>query len=151
MIHESNNFVTFDSTMKYSCNINKWIFHTSNNTINLEFFDIFQVFSPSFSLQSNRCIQIFTIFDQCFTSSHQMLIQLWMMSRLKWKFTITKMTDQEIRDNPVQFNLDVVVVCFIQNLYFYFHNLIFSLNFGQHSAFQILSRWFTFLLFFYHF
>ena len=32
-------------------------------------------------------------------------------------FTITKMTDKEIRDNPVQFN--PIVVCFIQNfLYF---------------------------------
>ena len=123
-------FVTFDSTMKYSCNINKWILHTSNNTINLEFFDIFQVFSSSFNLQSNRCIPNLCYFDQCFTSSHQMLIQLWIMSRLKWKFTITKMTDQEIRDNPVQFNLDLVVVCFIQNFYFfifttwYFHLIL---------------------------
>ena len=38
-------------------------------------------------------------------------------------FTITKMTDQEIRDNPVQFN--PIVVCLIQNFFYFISFCLF--------------------------
>ena len=148
LIHEWNNFWNIWSTLKFSCNINKYLIPETAQ-FSWQFFYIFQVFPSSFSFHSNRCIKIFHIFYKFFTSWHQMLIQLFMM--LSWnensrQWGIAEMFYHyqndwsKIRDNPVQFN--PVVACWNQNFSFYFIFCFFDISETDLNLILIDTTWY---------